>query len=275
MGELFRHSCHVAGDATPYLERCNVSVNTSVISASTISDFPVFGTTGPSLRKSKDGPEYSLVLDYVTSQLPPAPKGQALTVFVEPRIESGFPDAVAVYWDVDTVWNWSEQRIELDKLDVRVLHYLLTMVSTGIDQLRDMFGSNVKRSLARLHSAGLIVDQCETWELTPLNDIFAVRRLVAIEAKMKEWRKGLRQASQNTWFASESYLLVPHIPKDSTLVREATKLEIGVVAQDQSLDYSEAASRPGRIPKSYASWLFNEWVWRAGYAELGLCEQNS
>lgn len=253
---------------------CFESSNKSLISAATISNFPVFETSGPSPRKPKVGPEYLLLLHYVQSQLPSVPEGQSLAVFVEPRIESGFPDAVAVYWDVGTASSWFEERAELKKFDVQILHYLSTVETAKTDQLKDLFGSNIAKSLVRLYEAGLVTNDFGSWETSPIDEIFAVRRLIAIEAKMKEWRKGLWQAFHNTWFASESYLLVPHIPKNSALIEEAARLEIGVVEQDQFLDSSKAESRQERIPKSYASWLFNEWAWRAEYAGLEIWEEN-
>lgn len=236
-----------------------------MISASTLRDFPALRAAGLSPRTPKAGPELSLVCDYVNSQLPTAPSGQLLTVFLEPRIESGFPDAVAVYWDKSAVHRWSSRRLELTTYDVRVLNYVATAGPVEISQLRSLFGRGVRNCLERLYNADLIQDLSETLSPRPLDEIFGVRRLIAIEGKIREWRRGLIQALQNTWFASESYLLVPHIPRNSALVAEARRLNVGVVSQRQHLENSEAMARQERIPKSYASWLFNEWAWRTTY----------
>ena len=104
-------------------------------------------------------------------------------------------------------------------------------------------------------------------KLRALRDVFAVRRLIAIEAKVIDWQDGLQQAFQNVWFASESYLLLPRLPQSSILIEKANHFGVGLRVMGQALDSSELRSRQANIPRSYASWLFNEWVWRAGCTE--------
>jgi ribonuclease HI len=42
-----------------------------------------------------------------------------------------------------------------------------------------------------------------------LHHVFAVSKIVAVEAKLGNWQRALSQAVGNTWFASESYILIP------------------------------------------------------------------
>lgn len=221
------------------------------------------GSNGPTLRQPTPGPEIELVEEYVKSRLPRPPRGQQMTVFLEPEIESGFPDIVAVYWHVGTVANWSTARAELSNLDIRVAHFLAMAGASTLDFVRRFFNKSVLNSLERLRNANIISQNSRSLRLRSLNEVFAVRRLIAIEAKIEQWRVGLHQAVQNTWFASESYLLLPRVPPRSRLLDLALRFGIGVRTCDQNLDISDCLPRRDRIPKSYASWLFNEWVWRA------------
>jgi hypothetical protein len=242
----------------PQIRTCNV------ITARNADEFAGFAAAGLSFRKPTAGPEYNLVEEYVESQLPAAPRGQERTVFLEPEIDSGFPDAVAVYWHVSTAKSWSAARSELTKVDVRVAHFLAMAGASSLDALRPFFNQkSVLRSLDRLRCADIIRGASKTWRLRSLLDVFAVRRLVAIEAKIDQWRNGLHQAVQNTWFASESFLLVPRVSAGSDLPEEARRVGVGVRTRNQKLDELECPARRDRIPKSYASWLFNEWAWRA------------
>ncbi|HEY2786038.1 MAG TPA: hypothetical protein VGJ05_13805, partial [Fimbriiglobus sp.] len=168
---------------------------------------------GPAYRTPTAGPELNLVAEYVRSRLPSPPRGQALTVFLEPEIESGFPDAVAVYWLVSTAQRWSPERTRLTPIDIRIAHFLATMGRSTRDFLCNFFFSGLGKSLERLVTAGMVRRSGQYWLLRPLHCIYAVRRLVAIEAKVSHWRGGLMQAAQNRWFASESYLLLPEMPK--------------------------------------------------------------
>jgi uncharacterized protein with GYD domain len=239
----------------------------NMITAQTVQDFPSFRSGGLNLRESREGPECNLVREYVASHLPPPARGQTLTVFLEPEIESGYPDIVAVYTHRATMRRWASARACLTKVDVRVAHFLATMGASDFIRLRRFFPANPKDSLERLLDAGVVRNVSGAWRLRALQDVFAVRRLVAIEAKVEDWQDGLQQAFQNIWFASESYLLLPRLPQALVLLDQASRFGVGLRVQGQPLDSSELCPRLGQIPRSYASWLFNEWVWRAGCAE--------
>ena len=234
-----------------------------MISAKTIKNFPSLNNSGLFPRTSKEGPELNFLYEYVQNSLPQAPSGQKLTIFIEPNVESVFPDAVAVYWDIETVQQWNSNRLILTKQDIRVLHYLGLVKTTNIDGLQRYFSHPVIQSLERLENANLVYRMPRTWQIKSMRQIFAVKRLITIEAKINDWQQGLFQAFFHTWFASESYLLVSKLPKNKKLVDEASKLGIGVVSSDVALENSLAPVRKDRIPKSYASWLFNEWVCKA------------
>lgn len=234
-----------------------------MISAETVRNYPVLSDSGLYPRKPRKGPELSFLFEYVHSSLPTAPAGQKLTVFIEPNVESVFPDAVAVYWDVETIQKWNTSRLLLTKKDVRVLHHLALVKTSHLSYLEKYFSSGVKKSLERLECANLVVRKPRTWQIKSLRDIFAVKRLITIEAKISDWQHGLFQAFFNTWFASESYLLVSKLPKHKRFLQEASKLGIGIVTDEHPLEKSLAVARRDRIPKSYASWLFNEWAWKA------------
>src|SRR5437764_244404 len=103
---------------SPRIRTCNV------LTAENAEKIPGFAQVGLSFRTPTTGPESDLVLEYIDLQLPPAPRGQKRTVFVEPEIESGFPDVVAVYWHAATALRWSKIRAELTKVDIRIAHFL-------------------------------------------------------------------------------------------------------------------------------------------------------
>jgi hypothetical protein len=98
--------------------------------------------------------------------------------------------------------------------------------------------------------------------LTGLRKNFAVRRIVAFEAKISDWRGAIQQAALNKWFASESYILVPRIPARSVIIETAEAAGVGVWIEGEVSPYLVTPRVNSREPLSYASWLFNEWSWR-------------
>ena len=217
---------------------------------------------GVAFRRSRSGPERELV-DWFLETLPiRIPRGCRATVFCEPRLESGFPDLVAVVWNVSTAERWNDARTALSREDLRLAHYLHQAGRSDAETLRRVLNRNVLPNLDRLEAAELVRRTRDEWVPRAMSWSFAARRIIAIEAKVHEWAAALDQAVLNTWFASESYVLVPHVPRGERLVEAATPLGIGVCTKS---DGSMAApkSHTGNLPRSYASWLLNDWAWRA------------
>jgi hypothetical protein len=225
---------------------------------------------GPSFRRFRSGPEQDLI-EWFLAELPiRVPAGCRATVFREPRLESGFPDLVAVVWNVRVTREWNSARAEINRGDLRLVHYIHQRGHCRLTELHPVFGRSVNRSIARLEDAEMIRRMSDGWVVRALAHSFAARRIVAIEAKVNEWSVALEQASLNTWFASESYVLVPHIPRGDRLLIAAKSLGIGVWAKSAKSTLA-GPTFCENLPRSYASWLFNEWAWRAvrHYDEAG------
>ncbi len=217
---------------------------------------------GPSFRKATGGPECELVDWFLDQDAIGVPRGCSVTVFREPRLESGFPDLVAVVWNEKTANSWCDERSALASADIRVLHYLAQQGPSTLDELSCVFDSRLASRLQRLERAETILRSQNHWRARPLTRTFAVQRIVAFEAKLSQWTSVLHQAFLNTWFASESYVLIPHLPKSATFEETALSRGLGIWTREQG-EVQSPSLYPESSPRSYASWLFNEWVWRA------------
>lgn len=124
-----------------------------------------------------------------------------------------------------------------------------------------MFSPRVEIQLGRLADAAMVWARNGIWRARPLSTIFAANHIISIEAKVGDWRTALQQAYLNSWFASDSCILLPHIPRDSGVVAYAAELGIKVLIKETD-DQGIRPEKPVR-PRSYLSWLFNDWAWRA------------
>lgn len=236
----------------------------NMITAQTIASFEALHNHAPLMRTSTKGNELDMVERYLAQWLAQSSDHTNLTIFVEPKLQSGYPDVVAVYWDPLISAQWPKARCELTPLDIRIAHHAYMARKVDMPQLKAIApGRKLDAALTRLVDAGIFTQGKTTLLQRPLKDIFAVRRLVAIEAKISAAQRGLDQAFQNTWFASESYLLVPALPKNPNFLDAAKRLGVGVLEETTPIEKSAVRARRDRIPKSYPSWLFNEWAWRA------------
>ena len=223
----------------------------------------VDSTTNPKksgilFRKGRPGPEQDLVEWFLELGAVKPRRGERLTIFREPRLPSGSPDLVAVVWKESVVAEWGTERRRVSSSDLRLLHHLATAGPAMRADLIVLFGSETDRSLERLARSDMALLRGNHWRARPLSKIFAIRRIIAIEAKVSEWRAALDQAFINTWFTPESYVLVPVIPRGASLLDTALKQGIGVLSKQRP----HLEPRPAMRPRSYASWLFNEWSWR-------------
>lgn len=212
-----------------------------------------------SFRRRRPGPEAELVDWFLDVWPVKVPRGCRITVFREPRLESGFPDLVLVVWNVQAARRWNPLRASLTHQHIRLMQFILGAGSVSHRCLTETFSKKVLKYLSRLEEAEMVRKAGESWEALDLSKSFATRNIVAIEAKMSEWTVALDQAFLNTWFASTSYVLVPHMPKRSRILQSAVSRGVGVWAQADT-GKPQAIPNTGRLPVSYASWQFNEWA---------------
>lgn len=212
-------------------------------------------------RRTRAGPEFNLVEAFLRAMPLDIPRGCRATVFREPRLESGFPDLVIVVWREEVTHAWRPERVSLEAYDLRVMHFLHHTRHAREAELVGCFGRRAKASIERLHEAAMIRPVGSAWAPCALRRSFAAAKIIAVEAKVGRWTEVLNQALLNTWFASKSYVLLPNPPPKSQLVA-AERLGIGVCYLDD-LEIREVASASSRLPRSYASWVLNDWAWRS------------
>lgn len=177
----------------------------------------------------------------------------------EPELPTGSPDVVVVYSRAGRC----HRRQTLPQKHLRVLHQLWVSGGTEEGELASMLslGPRRLRSIVfELEEAGVIQRRDTFLATRSLESIFRPRQIVAIEAKISDWRGAFRQAHANLWFASESYVLLPKRRALEAPVECAMRWGIGLLMWDGAR--VRRVVRPQRypIPSSYGSWLFSEWL---------------
>ena len=93
-----------------------------------------------------------------------------------------------------------------------------------------------------------------------LDEIFFLKEIIAIEAKLGSYKQALGQAQLNGNFSSMSYILVPQLtPRLPESVRSN---DIGLLTFDGSLTTVHRSGKRQPIPVSTFSWMVNEHVVR-------------
>ncbi|MFA7172305.1 MAG: hypothetical protein WC340_02620 [Kiritimatiellia bacterium] len=217
-------------------------------------------------RCSTPGAETLLVndfIDFYCSRFLRNSRTQNLAIFVEPKLESGFPDLVIAHYTPSFVESsWTEARDGLNTEDLKVLSFLIqTGGSSGenlISKLR-LPGGRALHSLEKLLDTKWVSRKDNCWKPSGMKQNFGLKKLVAIEAKISDISKVTAQAVSNVWFASHSYALIDTSnPRQSTLA-SFDRLGVGLYCKGKHFRKAlDSRERP--LPSSYASLLFNEWV---------------
>ena len=83
---------------------------------------------GLQIRRTTEGVEIELVrefIDYYIAQFKKTNKKKNLAIFLEPRVESGFPDIVFAKFSSDIMDNWNDERKRLRTIDLKLLSQIL------------------------------------------------------------------------------------------------------------------------------------------------------
>lgn len=206
------------------------------------------------------GPEAEMVNSYLSERV----SSSDFVAFLEPELDTGFPDLVLVKWRPHDAESWPATRASLTTADLKLAHALYTSGGALLSELERLLQRPVRTAAERLESSGLAYRRGERLMPVALRRSFGASKIISIEAKVSDWRAALHQATRNTWFASHSYILVPSLPRNAEpIISAASDAGVGVLTLDHSL-HNPALRAPNHgLPRSYASWLVNEWAWQA------------
>jgi hypothetical protein len=225
-------------------------------------------------RPAIHGEEYALVemfIDYYCHTFTQNNKKTQLAVFVEPRIDSGYPDVVFASYLPTITDNWSDNREALDVYDLKLLSHLSTARESLGAKLISTLGFPEKQtitSLEKLMDAKLVSYRNHSWSVRELREVFSLTKLIAVEAKLTDINKVVEQTHLNTRFASQSYALTTSTNPQGDTIKIFKRLGIGLYGKDTKFRRIVEA-RQCNLPSSYLSFQFNEWIGKSLAHQVG------
>jgi hypothetical protein len=212
------------------------------------------------IRSARPGPERRMLQAALRSGLPVGPDGTI--ILREAELPTGVPDLIAIEPRSRSGFVAAKRR-RLQKEHLKILHFLADSGPKSADDVVRLLNQSSKRIdsiLGDLIAGDLVVRRGNRFAVRSVSEVFVVKRIIAIEAKMSAWREALEQATANLWFASHSYILVPTLNCVRLICQEAKILGIGVLVFDGKQTRTALRPRKQAIPASYGSWLINEWA---------------
>lgn len=218
-------------------------------------------------RTPQEGRETDLVLSFMdryVSSIAARQKESDIAVFLEPSIDSGYPDIVIAVYSKGFMQSWSESRSRLTDRALKVLSCLIDAGSRTTRELTEYSGfsaSNLEHDLLLLQDAGLVTKNAQKWKAERKSKFFGLKRLIAIEAKINSSKQAIYQAFCNRRFSSESYVLLASESPTQATQEKCRERGIGLLAGERGQRIIKAVS--GSVPVNYTSLKFNEWIARS------------
>lgn len=215
-----------------------------------------------SFRGVRPGPEAALVSGFLEKSSGETNHLQRV-VLREPELPTGAPDVVAIYCRPNPCGIRLENIPAFTQHHIRIIFHLHSLGdSTEKEIATDLLyaPSRVAELLGDLKAAGFVCDRRDRVGLSNSELLFPVQKIVAVEAKVKDWRKAIEQAAANWWFASHSYILLPRRADFTAIVQEARQHGVGILVSDGKSVRCVLKSTRKNIPASYGSWLVGLWA---------------
>lgn len=221
---------------------------------------------GIKFRNKTEGPELNLVYEYIEKiKNTFNHKKNKLAIFVEPLVDTAYPDIVLLEYIPDHLEKWNDIRNSLTKNDIKLLSIIKQFEAITSDSLykrTKINHRNILSSLEKLIDSNLINRKNERWTINPLEEIFFLKKLIAVEAKINQLDNLLHQADINNWFASQSYALSSVKKPQNKTIEKYKNYGIGLHSFNDNEITELTKAKRQKIPNNYASWMFNEWLGR-------------
>ena len=219
-------------------------------------------------RPITKGQEFDMVLEFIDfkKETFKTTDHKQLAVFVEIKINDAYPDVIFVEYDPSMYEKWNINRNKLTMSDLKLLYYIYSkrkvVTTRAIKELSIQY-KPLLGSLEALIDAELVDRIDGYWVVPNRKDVFGVKRIEAVEAKISKWDKAIQQAIVNKSFASESFVLSKRkrIP-DATVVERMNSFGIGIYLYDSNQFSCYSPACHNKFPANYNSLYLNECIGR-------------
>lgn len=219
-------------------------------------------------RTSTAGKELNLVSRYVDLMVEKYEKlkRKRAAIFIEPQLDSGYPDIVIAEFSSMPEHEWHELRKGLSVIDLKLLFYIQTHGKCQIRDLQKTLGfpiEIIQKAVLKLAKCSLVHVSSNNSGVRPvsLKSYCRINKIISIEAKIDKWNEAIRQAGNNVWFSTESYILMNKDSCSDSIQATCRELGIGIILLNGTAR-TVLPSHQRKFPVSHASLQFNEWILR-------------
>lgn len=235
-----------------------------------MSEIEIFNNSLPNIgyvsRTITQGEEFDMVnkyVEYIKKKYCKLKK-KKIAIFIEPQIDTGYPDIVIVEYYNTSNKEWNKKREKLSINDLKILFQIQQQKNTTTNYLSELLGfsiEEVQKSTYNLSQCGLIhfSQKQNCVRNIQLHAYCHINKIISIEAKIDKWSEAIRQAVKNIWFSTESYILMNKDSCNDAIIKKCEDNGIGIILLNGKI-HTILKSEQRDFPVSYLSLLFNEWI---------------
>ncbi len=126
-----------------------------------------------------------------------------------------------------------------------------------------LYNGSINVIIEKLRERGLVVKRGDKIKSKPRREIFAIKSIVAIEAKLRQWKRAVLQAQRHLWFTNNSNILIPTncCTQVNTIIDSCKKYHVGLIALSEDRKILTIVKRGKRKPyNTHLAWLLNEFL---------------
>jgi hypothetical protein len=223
---------------------------------------------GINSRPITEGQEFDMVSEFINFRKDSfkATSQKQLAIFIETKINDAYTDVVFADYNPQFYENWNDHRNKLSTNDLKILHFIFSkrnVTSQRIIRELSIQYRTLLQSIEALMDAQLIDRKDGCWIVRNRSNVFGVKRIEAVEAKISKWDKVMQQAILNKTFASESFVLSKRKREpDSNVVERISSFGIGIYLYDDKQFSCYSPASHNRFPSNYNSIYLNECIGR-------------
>lgn len=233
---------------------------------------------GINSRPITEGQEFDMVREFIEfkKQSFQESSQKKLAIFLETKINNAYPDVIFAEYNPKFYERWNDNRNRLSTQDLKVLHFIFSKKNVTSQRMIKELSIQYKTllcSLEALLDAGVIDRKDGHWVVPNKKNIFGVKRIEAVEAKISKWDEVMQQAIVNKSFASESFVLSKRKRKPKTeIVERMSSFGIGIYLYDDEHFSCYSSAEHKKFPNNYNSIYLNECIGRilnsGGYGRI-------
>lgn len=240
-----------------------------------MKNITIFNQSNPQIgyvaRTCTHGEEFDMVNFYIKAivQKYSMLKRKRAAIFIEPQIDTGYPDIVIAEYYTSTLPEVNVARKRLSAIDLKILYYIHCKKHLTLEELSEKLAytpDDIRKTVHRLADAKLLYLSKNGVSVRnrALLKYCPIKRIIAIEAKLDKWNEAIIQAEHNIWFSTDSYILLNKEKCSHTILERCKEKGIGVILVNGNIR-TVLKSAVREFPVSYASLQFNEWLCRYSF----------